>query len=109
MAFEKEQAPEPVRRGQEVMGRPVGDFAAPIEHWTLFLQCAGSCRVQRRLVADLVPSIPPDLTWAEVVLDLRCSQCGAPASLVGLSGPPRKPWLGSTWLLLQRGEGTWRG
>ncbi|TPG51793.1 hypothetical protein EAH89_19525 [Roseomonas nepalensis] len=100
--------PEPVRRGQEAMGRPVGDFAAPAGQWALFLQCAGSCRVQRRLVADLVPLIPPDLTWAEVVPKLRCSQCGASASIVGLSGPPRQPGLGSTWLLLQWGKGAWR-
>ena len=107
MAVEK--ASELVHRGQEAMRRPVGDFAAPSERWALFLQCAGSCRVQRHLVADVASNIPLDLTWAEAVPKLQCSQCGKPASSVGLSGPSRKPWLGSTWLLLQRGEGMWRG
>lgn len=103
-----DDVPKPVRRGQEALRRAVGDFVDPAGHWALFVQCAGSCRAQKRLMADLVSSIPHGSTWGEVVPSLRCSQCGAPASMVGLSGPPEKPGHGSTWLLLQRGKGTWR-
>jgi len=103
-----EDEPEPVRRGQEAMGRSVADFADPAEEWLLVVQCAGSGRVQRRLVADLVPYVPPDLTWAEVVPKLRCSQCSEQADIVGLSGPPKTPGGGSVWLLLQRGKSEWR-
>jgi len=103
-----EDEPEPVRRGREAMGRFVADFADPAEEWHLVVQCAGSCRVQRRLVADLVPYVPPDLTWAEVVPKLRCSQCGEQVDIVGLSGPRKTPGGGSVWLLLQRGKGEWR-
>jgi hypothetical protein len=48
-----------------------------------------------RLVADLVPYVPPDLTWAEVVPKLRCSQCGEQADIVGLSGWPKASGGGS--------------
>jgi hypothetical protein len=101
--------PEPVRRGREAMDQFVADFADPAEEWHLAMQCAGSCRVQRRLVADLVPLVPPGLTWAEVAPKLRCSQCGEQADIVGLSGPPKTPGGGNVWLLLQRGKGEWRG
>ncbi|MBI0537745.1 hypothetical protein D9599_19475 [Roseomonas sp. KE2513] len=100
--------PEPVRRDREAMARSVLDFAAPAEGWELVMQCAGTCSRRNRLVADLVPQIPAGLTWAEVVPKLRCSQCGGSASIVGLSGPPKTPGTGATWLLLQRGEGKWR-
>lgn len=103
-----EPEPEPVLRGREAMGRPVADFADPGRPWSLHLQCAGACRVQRRLVADLVTHVPPGLTWAEVVARLRCSQCGADADIVGLNGPPKTPAAAGAWLLLQRGEGQWR-
>src|SRR6476646_10646398 len=83
-----EDEPEPVRRGREAMGRFVADFADPAEGWHLVVQCAGSCRVQRRLVADLVPHVPPGLTWAEVVPKLRCSQCSEQADIVGLRQHP---------------------
>jgi hypothetical protein len=103
-----EDEPEPVCRGREAMGRSVADFANSVEEWLLVVQCAGPCRVQRRLVADLVPYVPPDLTWAEVVPKLRCSQCGEQADIVGLSGRPKTPGDGRDWLLLQRGKGEWR-
>jgi hypothetical protein len=103
-----EDEPEPVRRGRKAMCRSVADFADPAKDWELVVQCADSCRVQRRLVADLVPILPTGLTWAEVVPKLRCARCSEPASIVGLGGPPRTPGAGGTWLLLQRGEGPWR-
>ena len=103
-----EAEPEPVRRGRDAMRRPVADFADPAQAWRLVLQCAGSCRVQHRLVADLVPLVPPGLTWAEVMPKLRCSQCGEDADIVGLSGPPTTPGAGGVWLLLQHGKGQWR-
>lgn len=81
---EIEDEPEPVRRGREAMRGPVADFADPAKAWHLVVQCAGSCRVQRRLVADLVPLVPPGLTWAKVMPKLRCSQCGEPADIIGL-------------------------
>ncbi len=80
-----EDEPEPVRGGRKVMGRFVADFADPAKGWHLVVQCAGSCRVQHRLVADLVPYIPPSLTWAEMVPKLPCNQCGEQADSVGLS------------------------
>jgi len=103
-----EGEPEPVRRGREAMGRAVAEFANATEEWHFVVQCAGSCRVQHRLVADLVPHVPPSLTWAEVVPKLRCSQCGEQADIVGLSGPPKMPGGGNVWVLLQRGQGEWR-
>lgn len=102
-----EDEPEAVRRGREAMGRPVGDYADPGQAWRLDLQCRGTCPVQHRLVADLVPLIPPGLTWAEALPRLRCSRCGEPAAIAGLSGPPATPGAGATWLLLL-GSGRWR-
>jgi uncharacterized membrane protein len=91
------------------MSRPVAEFADPAKGWELVVQCAGRCSKQRRLVADLVPYVPAGLTWAEVVPKLRCSRCGEPADIVGLSGPPATPGFGGVWLLLQHGKGEWRG
>jgi hypothetical protein len=107
-ADEGQSEPEPVRRGREAMGRPVADLADPGRPWSLHLQCVGACRMQRRLVADLVPHVPPGLTWGEVVARLRCGRCGETADIVGLSGPPKMPGGGGTWLLLQRGKGHWQ-
>ncbi|MFC7738577.1 hypothetical protein ACFQX4_22855 [Roseomonas sp. GCM10028921] len=103
-----ENDPEPVRRGREALERRAGEFADPACAWELVVQCAGLCRAQRRLVADLVPLVPPELTWAEVPPKLRCSACGAPADNIGLGGPPAAPGVGGSWLLLQRGPGKWR-
>ncbi|WP_043367476.1 hypothetical protein [Belnapia sp. F-4-1] len=103
-----EDEPAPVRRGRVAMRQAVADFAAPAAGWHLIVQCAGHCRRQHRLVAELVPQISPGLTWAEVLPKLRCNQCGKPADIVGLSGPPETPGVGGTWLLLQRGAGQWR-
>jgi hypothetical protein len=103
-----EDEPEPVRRGLAALGRTVGDFADPAEQWELVVQCQGACRTQRRLVADLVPLVPAGLSWAEVVPKLRCSHCGEPADIVGLSGPPETPGFGGVWLLLQHGSAAWR-
>ena len=103
-----EDEPEPVRRGREALGRCVSDFADPASGWELVVQCAGSCRTQRRLVSDLVPLVPPELTWAEVLPKFRCSDCDEPAEIVGLGGPPTTSGAGRSWLLLQRGAGTWR-
>lgn len=100
--------PAPVRLGREVLARPVADYAGQGQAWELYLQCAGSCPGQKRLVADLARTIRPGLTWAEVVPRLRCVRCGEPASIVGLAGPPPTPGYGREWLLLQRGEGPWR-
>ena len=90
------------------MGRPVADFAVPAGAWCLVVQCAGSCRVQRRPVADLVLQLPPGLTWTEAMMKLRCGRCGEDADIVGLSGPPKTPGGGGAWLLLQPGKGQWR-
>lgn len=102
-----EDEPGPVRGGREAMRQAVTDFADSAQVWHLVLQCAGSCPVQHRLVADLVPLVPPGLTWAEVMPRLRCSKCSEPAAIAGLSGPPVTPGGGATWLLLH-GMGRWR-
>lgn len=103
-----EDEPEAVRRGREAMGRPVAAYADPAQGWRLTLQCSGSCWAQRRWVAELVPMVPPGLTWAKAIRKLRCSQCGKPAAIVGLSGPSVTPGGGATWLLLLQGTGRWR-
>lgn len=103
-----EDEPEPVRRGREALAQRVSEYADPGSGWELAVQCAGPCQRQKRLVADLVPLVPPGLTWAEVLPKLRCSNCGAPADVVGLGGPPVTPGAAGTWLLLQEGTGAWR-
>ena len=101
--------PEAVRRGREAMGRPVTDFANPGQGWRLDVQCAGSCPVQQRLVAELVRVVPTSLTWAEVIPRMRCGRCGEPVAIAGLSGPPETPSAGSSWLLLfSSGQWRWR-
>ena len=100
-----EEDPEPVRRGREALARTVGEFADPVRQWELVVQCAGPCTRQRRLVADLVPVLPPSLTWAEALAGFRCKRCGAPAYVVGLAGPSATPGH-ETWLLLQYGVRT---
>jgi hypothetical protein len=100
-----EDEPEPVHRGREALARPVADFADPAEGWYLIMQCSGSCWVQRRLVSDLVPQVPPGLNWAEVLPKLRCSRCGEQTEIVGLSGPATTLGSTSTWLVLQLGKG----
>jgi hypothetical protein len=102
-----EDEPEAVRDGREAMHRPVADYADPARPWRLDLQCAGTCQVQRRLVAELVPLVSPGLTWAEAIPKLRCSRCGEPVAIAGLNGPPKTPGGGAAWLLLQ-GTGRWR-
>lgn len=99
---------EPVRRAREALARRVGEYADPAKAWELVLQCTGSCKPQRRLVADLVPVLAPDLIWAEVVMKFRCRHCQSPADIMGLVGPPAVPGLGGIWLLLQGSTGMWR-
>lgn len=95
--------PKPVRRSHEALGQAVGKFADPAQHWMLVVQCCGSCAKRRDLVSDLVPVLPPEMTWAEMLATYRCKRCGARAEIVGLSGPPAMPGDGGTWLLLQCG------
>ena len=99
--------PEAVWRGREALRRPVADYADPGQEWRLDVQCAGSCPVQDRLVAELVWVVPISLTWVEVVPRMRCGRCGEPVAIAGLSGPPETPSAGVSWLLLY-GTGQWR-
>ena len=104
-----EDEPEAVRRGREVMRRPVADYVDPGRPWRLDIQCTGTCPVQQRSVADLALVVPAGMTWAEAIPKMRCSRCGEPVAIAGLSGPPETPSTGMSWLLLySSGQRRWR-
>ena len=103
-----ESESEPIRRAREALSQPVVDFANPVDGWKLVVQCANPCPEQSRLVSDLLPCLPPGLSWAKVVLDIRCSRCCELANTVALSGLRKPLKARGVLMLVQRNKGAWR-